>query len=129
MFRHAVLAVLVFSLPALAADRSADKAAQRGATDKKVWRIDSLIASQKGGVITVQAKGAVQSGGWKNPRLKLVKSDAHGATFEFVAAPPPTSMTVIDAVVPVTATVQLRAKTVAVHASAEENEMTTQVLR
>ena len=116
MFRKSLIpALLLLTLPALAGD-------------KKVLRIDSLIATQHDGVITVQAKGAVMSGGWKNPRLKLVKSDGHGATFEFIAAPPPSSMTVIDAVVPVTATAQIRAKAEAVRASAEENEMTTQVL-
>ena len=111
-----VIAVLLLTLPAQAAD-------------KKIWRIDSLIASQKNGVVTVQAKGAVMSGGWKNARLKLVHSDAHGASFEFIAAPPPSGMTVIDAVVPVTATAQFRARTGSVHAAAEENEMTVQVLR
>lgn len=115
MFRF-TLAFLLISLPAFAAD-------------KKVWRIDSLIATQQGGVITVQAKGAVQSGGWKNARLKLMKNDAHGATFEFVAAAPAPGMTVIDAVVPVTATAQLRGRTASVRAAAEANEMTTQVLR
>ena len=99
------------------------------AGDKKVWRIDSLIATQKNGVVTVEAKGAVPSGGWTKARLKLVHSDTHGASFEFIAAPPPSGMTVIDAVVPVAATAQLRNRVVSVHASAEENEMTTQVLR
>ena len=117
MFRKFLfLAALLLSLPAQAGD-------------KKVWRIDSLIATQQGGIITVQAKGAVMSGGWKNARLKLVRNDAHGAMFEFIAAPPPTGMTVIDAVVPVSATATLRGRTGSVHASAEVNEMTTQVLR
>jgi hypothetical protein len=115
MFRT-LLALLLLSAPAFAGD-------------KKVWRIDSLIATQRDGVITVQAKGAVQSGGWKNARLKLLHSDAHGASFEFVAAAPPAGMTVIDAVVPVTATAQVRVHAPAVHAAAEANEMTTQVLR
>jgi hypothetical protein len=115
MFRP-LTAALLLTLPAQAAD-------------KKVWRIDSLIATQQGGVITVQARGAVMSGGWKNARLKLVKSDAHGASFEFVAAPPPSSMTVIDAVVPVSATAQIRVRAASVRAAAEENEITTQVLR
>ena len=115
MFR-ALLALLLLSAPAFAGD-------------KKVWRIDSLIATQQGGVITVQAKGAVMSGGWKNARLKLVKSDAHGASFEFIAAAPPSGMTVIDVLVPVSATAQVRARAGSVRAAAEENEMTTQVLR
>jgi hypothetical protein len=124
MFRT-LLALLLISAPALAGD----KPAAHGAAEKKVWRIDSLIATEKAGVITVQAKGAVQTGGWKNARLKLVKSDGHGAMFEFVAAAPPASMTVIDAVVPVTATAQLRGRIASVKAAAEANEMTSQVLR
>ncbi len=115
MFRT-LLALLLISAPAFAAD-------------KKVWRIDSLIATQKNGVITVEAKGAVQSGGWKNARLKLVHSDAHGATFEFVAAAPAPGMTVIDAVVPVAATAQVKGRVASVRAAAEANEMTSQVLR
>lgn len=119
MFRP-VLALLMFALPAFAADRGADK---------KVWRIDSLIAAQKNGVVTVEARGAVPSGGWKNARLKLVKSDAHGAVFEFVASAPPPGMTVIDAVVPVAASARLRGHVPTVRAAAEANDMTTQVLR
>ena len=115
MFRI-LLALALLSVPALAGE-------------KKVWRIDSLIATQQGGVVVVEAKGAVQTGGWKNAKLKLVKSDAHGATFEFIAAPPPPSMTVIDAVVPVTAKAELHTHAASVRASAEVNEVTTQVLR
>ena len=120
MFRPFLLTALLLSLPGLSLPAWAG--------DKKIWRIDSLIATQKNGVTIVQAKGAVQSGGWTNPRLKLVHSDAHGASFEFVAAAPPSGMTVIDAIVPVTATAQVHGRTTAVHAAAEENEMTTQVL-
>jgi hypothetical protein len=120
MFRPLLLAALLLSLPGLSLPAWAG--------EKKVWRIDSLIATQKNGVITVEAKGAVQSGGWTNPRLKLVHNDAHGASFEFVAAAPPAGMTVIDVMVPVTATVQVHGRAPAVRAAAEANDMTTQVL-
>jgi hypothetical protein len=99
------------------------------AADKRVFRIDSLIATQKGGAITLQAKGAVQSGGWSKPRLHLIRNDGHVLTVEFLATPPPPDMTVIDGLVPVTATIQIRGHAESVHVEADENEITSQVLR
>jgi len=99
------------------------------AADKRVFRIDSLIATQKGGAITLLAKGAVQSGGWSKPRLHLIRNDGHVLTVEFLATPPPPDMTVIDGLVPVTATIQIRGHAESVHVEADENEITSQVLR
>jgi hypothetical protein len=48
---------------------------------------------------------------------------------EFLATPPPPEMTVIDALVPVAATLQIRGRAESVHVQAEENEITSQVLR
>ncbi len=104
-------------------------AAPAMAADKRVFRIDSLIATQKGGAITLQAKGAVQSGGWSKPRLHLIRNDGHVLTVEFLATPPPPDMTVIDGLVPVTATIQIRGHAESVHVEADENEITSQVLR
>jgi len=111
-----IAAALLLAAPALAAD-------------KRVFRIDSLIATQKGGEITLQARGAVQSGGWSKPRLHLVRNDSHVVTVEFLATPPPPEMTVIGGLVPVTATMQLRGHAASVHVEADENEITSQVLR
>ena len=47
--------------------------------------IDSLIATQKDGVILLQAKGAVQTGGWTKPRLHLLHGDGRAMTVEFLA--------------------------------------------
>jgi hypothetical protein len=99
------------------------------AADKRVFRIDSLIATQKGGVVTLQTKGAVQTGGWSKPRLHVIHSDGHLMTVEFVATPPPPEMTVIEGLVPVTATVQIRGRAESVRVQAEQNEITSQVLR
>ena len=115
-FLPAVAAILLLSAPALAAD-------------KRVFRIDSLIATQKGGQVILQAKGAVQSGGWSKPRLHLVHSDGHVMTVEFLATPPPPDMTVIGGLVPVAATAQIRGRAASVHVEADENEITSQVLR
>ena len=111
-----IAAALLLATPALAAD-------------KRVFRIDSLIATQKGGEVTLQAKGAVQTGGWSKPRLHLIRNDSHVLTVEFLATPPPPDMTVIDGLVPVTATIQIRGHAESVHVEADENEITSQVLR
>jgi hypothetical protein len=99
------------------------------AADKRVFRIDSLIATQKGREITLQAKGAVSTGGWTRPRLHLIHNDGHVMTVEFLATPPPPEMTVIDCLVPVTATAQIRGRAETVHVQADVNEITSQVLR
>jgi hypothetical protein len=104
-------------------------AAPAVAADKRVFRIDSLIATQKGGQVILQAKGAVQTGGWSKPRLHLIRNDGHVMTVEFLATPPPPDMTVIDGLVPVAATAQFRGRAGSVHVEADENEITSQVLR
>ena len=121
----AFAAFALLAAPALAADRHPT------AADKRVYRIDSLIATRKGGSIMVQAKGAVQTGGWKNPRLHVIHSDRNAVTVEFLATPPPPGMTVIEALVPVAAEARVKLKTRApsVRAVADANEMTAQILR
>lgn len=104
-------------------------AADRHAGDKRVYKIDSVIATQKGRAIVIQAKGAVQTGGWKNARLHVIRSDRNAVTVEFVAAAPPAGMTVIEALVPVEAQVQVRGRATSVRVLADANEMTAQVLR
>ncbi len=111
-----VLATLLCATPALAAE-------------KRVFRIDSLIASQKNGIILLQAKGAVPTGGWSKPRLHVMHGDGHTITIEFLATAPPPGMTVIDALVPVTANLEVKGRATSVHVLADENEMTSQVLR
>ena len=99
------------------------------AAEKRVFRIDGLIATQKKGVILLEAKGAVPTGGWTKPRLHVMHGDGKTLTIEFLATPPPPGMTVIDAVVPVTASVEIKGRATSVHVLADENEMTSQVLR
>jgi len=102
--------------------------APTSAAEKRVFRIDSLIATQKNGVIQLQAQGAVPSGGWTKPRLHVVHGDGHTLTVEFVATAPPPGMTVIDGLVPVTASLETKGHAASVHVLADENEMTSQVL-
>ena len=103
-------------------------AAPVSAAEKRVFRIDGLIATQKKGVILLEAKGAVPTGGWTKPRLHVMHGDGKTLTIEFLATPPPPGMTVIDAVVPVTASVEIKGRATSVHVLADENEMTSQVL-
>ena len=115
-FLPLLLAALFCTSPALAAD-------------KRILRIDSLTASQKGGMIEVQAKGAVPTGGWSKPRLHTLHHDGKVVTMEFLATPPPADMTVIDALVPVTVTTQIKGRAGSVHLLADQNEVTSEVLR
>jgi hypothetical protein len=98
------------------------------AAEKRVFRIDGLIATQKKGVILLEAKGAVPTGGWTKARLHMIHGDGHTLTVEFLATPPPPGMTVIDAVVPIAASVEVKGRATSVHVLADENEMTSQVL-
>ena len=116
-------------LPALLLPCLALIASPACAGEKRVFRIDSLIASQKGGAIALQAKGAVQSGGWSKPRLRVLHNDGKVLTVEFLATPPPADMTVIDALVPVTAVAELKGRATSVRVQADQNEVTSQVLR
>jgi len=99
------------------------------AAEKRVLRIDGLIVSQKHGVILLQAKGAVQSGGWTKPRLHVMRANGRTMTVEFLASPPPPTMTVIDALVPVSAEAKVRGRAASVRVLADQNEITSQVLR
>jgi hypothetical protein len=114
----AILALLAFAVPALAAP------------EKRVWRVDSVIATRQGDSITVQARGAVQSGGWRHPRLKVSRGDAHTLVVEFLAQPPAPGATVITGLLPVTAKATIRdgRGAVTVKAMAEANDVTAQIL-
>jgi hypothetical protein len=116
------------SLPFLAAACALICAHPAFASERRVLRIDSLLASRKGGVILLQAKGAVLSGGWTRARLHVMHGDGRTITVEFLATTPPPGMTVIDAVVPVTASVAVKGRASSVHVLAEENELTSQIL-
>lgn len=97
------------------------------AAEKRVNRIDSLIVTQKGARLELVAKGAVATGGWKSPRLHVLHNDGRVLTVEFVAAPPPPGMNVIEALVPVEARLAVKGHAASVRAMAEANEMTSQV--
>jgi hypothetical protein len=77
---------------------------------KRIYKVDSVAASINGGKLTIMAAGAVSTGGWGKARLRLKpghKPEANTLVIEFLAAPPPPSVTVIQALVPVTATLTM----------------------
>ena len=123
MRRHARLAIFAVA--------SALCAVPAEAAEKRVYKVDSVIATVKGQKLIIQAKGAVQTGGWKGARLHVIHSaEPKSMTVEFLATPPPPGMAVIEALVPVEATLELRARPhiANVHAVADANEVTSQIL-
>ena len=101
------------------------------AADKRVYRLDSVIATAVPGGIAIQASGAVPGGGWSHVRLKLNHADAHTLVVEFLAQPPASGTAVITGLLPVRARVTVKAGhgVTSVRAIAEANEVTAQVLR
>lgn len=121
MSRLVALAIVLLACAALPA----------AAAEKRVYKVDSVIATVKGQRLIIQAKGAVQTGGWKAARLHLIHSgETRTVAVEFLATPPPPGMTVIEALVPVEATLELRARPhiANVRAVADANDMTSQIL-
>ncbi len=121
-----ILAVMGIALasPAFAADKPAQP--------RQIVRLDGLTAAKAGGSVVIQARGAVSSGGWRNARLRPLKStDSHILALEFIATPPPPGQVVIQALLPVTAkiTLRLRAGVVSVRVVSAANEITTQILK
>lgn len=125
--RGCLLTALALSLPvpALAAAQP----------EQPVSRVDSVIATEKDGHLTVQVKGAVTSGGWKHAALKPVRStspgDAHVLVLDFVALPPDPDEAVIPGLLPVSATITVKARKniVSVRAVSGSNDITTQILK
>ena len=100
------------------------------APERRVWRVDSVVATRTGNNVVVQVKGGVKSGGWSHPRLKLAHGDGHTLVVEFLAQPPTANAVVITALMPLTAKATLRAGRgiLTVKAIAEANDVTAQIL-
>jgi hypothetical protein len=101
---------------------------------RPVARIDSLFATLSKGEVMIQAKGAVDSGGWRQAKLRPVKSttaDAHTIVVEFVATPPSPTQAVIQGLLPIAAvtTLRMRRGVVSVRVTSGSNEITTQILK
>jgi len=101
------------------------------AAEKQVHRLDSVIATAVRGGVQVQVKGAVTSGGWTQPRLKLLKNGPDTVVLEFLAQPPGANAVVIQGLLPVSAqvTVKTGSGVTSVRVEADANDITAQVLR
>ena len=122
-----LLMSLLLVLPAWAADRPVTQ-------PQLVARVDGLIATADGASVLIQARGAVDSGGWRQGRLRPVKNpptDAHTIVMEFVAIPPAPTRAVIEGLLPIhaTATLPMRRGVVSVRVVSDSNEITTQILK
>jgi hypothetical protein len=99
-----------------------------------IARIDGLFATANRGSVVIQAKGAVEGGGWRGAKLRPVKSgagDARTIVVEFIATPPPPTQAVIMGLLPVAAntSVRMRKDIVSVRVVSGSNEITTQILK
>jgi hypothetical protein len=117
--------------PALALLLLAATSVAAHATEKQVYRLDSVTAVAVPGGIQIQARGAVRSGGWSHPRLRVTHMDAKSVVVEFLAKTPPADAAVIQGLIPVSAQVTVKAGhgVTSVRVEADANDVTAQVLR
>ena len=74
---------------------------------KLVYRIDHATAKIEKGRLVISADGAVRTGGWKKPCLRLREvtvPEANTLEVEFLATPPRAKHAVAQAIMPVKAT-------------------------
>jgi hypothetical protein len=101
-----------------------------------VYKVDSVSASVVKGSnqLVIQAKGAVRSGGWENPRLKVKAFSApdDAMIIVFVALPPPPKSVVVQAILPVQARVTVPVpsrKIISVRVAGETNSVSAKITR
>ena len=95
----------VFLLIALATDVAA------AAPAKLVYRIDRATATVAHNRLVITARGAVSTGGWTNPKLRLHEVSGPEVSVlevEFVATPPRRRAAVVHAILPVGARLAAR---------------------
>ena len=119
---------LVFA--GLMASTPVDAAAARA---QLIYKVDHVTASIQGGKLIVNASGAVNSGGWENPKLRIKEihiPESATLDIEFVATPPPKDAVVIQALLPVAATLSAPLPpygTTQVKVEAESNSVTAPI--
>lgn len=124
--RHFLVAAAFLSL-------AAATAAAAPLPPKLIYKVDTITVKTSGNNLVVTATGAVNSGGWTLPHLRMRETraaESDTATVDFLATPPPTNVVVIQALVPVTATARFplpRYGTVQVQVVAESNSVTAPV--
>ena len=105
------------------------------ASPKPIYKVDSVAVSVRGHRLTIIAAGAVSTGGWSKARLRLKpghKPETDTLELQFVAAPPGPNAMVIQALIPVSATLTTRLPPYAVtqiRIDAETNSETARITR
>jgi hypothetical protein len=105
---------------------------------KPVFKVDTVVATAEAGAphkLVIQAKGAVRSGGWEKPKLRvkeIVVPKPGEMIIVFVAIPPPPKTMVVQAVLPVQATITVpmpKDNVTTVKVSSETNSVSAKILR
>jgi hypothetical protein len=108
-------------------------AAAGGSPAKPVFRIDNAKATAERGKLVIEANGAVRTGGWENPRLRIERSKTSDEMIiVFVAIPPAPKSMVVQAILPVKAkvTVPMPAAAITeVRIAGETNSVVTKIVR
>lgn len=124
--RHFIVAAMALALAAATATAAPAPA-------KLIYKVDAVTVKISGKNMLVTAKGAVNSGGWTLPHLRLKEprvAESDTAVVEFLATPPPAGVVVIQALIPATATATFPLPsygTVQVQVVAESNSVTTPI--
>ncbi|HWD28184.1 MAG TPA: hypothetical protein VG387_13520 [Rhizomicrobium sp.] len=98
--RRTTIAAIVLALAAATATAS-------HATPKLIFRVDKVTAAIINRHLVVSVSGAVETGGWSQPRLHLEEprpTDVNTETIQFLAVPPAQDTVVIQALLPKTVT-------------------------
>ena len=105
----------------------------QAAHPRLVYRVDRVTAHMAGHKLIVEASGAVATGGWQKPRLRVVKPSAPETpvvVLEFIANPPGPKQIVIQALLPVSAHLtidRLRYHASVVSITTQTNGIATQI--
>jgi hypothetical protein len=75
---------------------------------KAVYRVDRVSVTAEGNKITIDASGAVRTGGWFEPRLVVKAAGGPTMVLELRAIPPLQDDAVIQSLMPVEASTTLR---------------------
>ena len=111
---------------------AAATATAASAAPQLVMRVDSVTAKVINHRLVVQAKGAVNTGGWSRPRLHLTTHvpESPDEVIEFQASPPLDNAVVIQALLPIETTAVFplpRYGTVRVKVTSESNAVTAPI--
>lgn len=98
-----------------------------------IYKVDRVTAEITGHKLLISAAGAVRTGGWQNPLLRVKPQHAAETGIlevEFLATPPAKDAAVIQALLPVSATITVglpRYATTKVKILAESNDITVPI--